>query len=279
VGAVCPRVSVPRGAAARRCARLPADQSNTLPFAPQPQPQWVQSYRDLPLLLNQWCNVHRWEMRTRPFVRTLEFLWQVGGEGGLGRREDGGRTTSAGGPLRLRRGGAPQLGQCVSGAMLTQPCRRSPSHLQEGHTAHATPEEAEEEAMRMIRLYEEFAVTQVRGSRARGAVCLALQPATCSLQPAASIRPGSTQQSPPWPAPGRRTPHTASPWPLSHSPPKPRPARPQAAMPVVPGRKSRIESFAGANVTYTIEAMMSDKKALQVGGKGGRGRAGGGALT
>jgi prolyl-tRNA synthetase len=39
--------------------------------------QWVQSYRDLPLLLNQWANVHRWEMRTRPFVRTLEFLWQV----------------------------------------------------------------------------------------------------------------------------------------------------------------------------------------------------------
>lgn len=39
--------------------------------------QWVHSYRDLPLLLNQWCNVHRWEMRTRPFVRTLEFLWQV----------------------------------------------------------------------------------------------------------------------------------------------------------------------------------------------------------
>jgi prolyl-tRNA synthetase len=37
----------------------------------------VQSYRDLPLLLNQWANVHRWEMRTRPFVRTLEFLWQV----------------------------------------------------------------------------------------------------------------------------------------------------------------------------------------------------------
>lgn len=38
----------------------------------------MQSYRDLPLLLNQWANVHRWEMRTRPFVRTLEFLWQVG---------------------------------------------------------------------------------------------------------------------------------------------------------------------------------------------------------
>jgi hypothetical protein len=50
--------------------------------------QWVQSYRDLPLLLNQWCNVHRWEMRTRPFVRTLEFLWQVRvcvGVGGGGR--------------------------------------------------------------------------------------------------------------------------------------------------------------------------------------------------
>lgn len=39
--------------------------------------RWIQSYRDLPLRVNQWCNVHRWEMRTRPFVRTLEFLWQV----------------------------------------------------------------------------------------------------------------------------------------------------------------------------------------------------------
>eukprot|EP00879_Flechtneria_rotunda_P011387 GHRR01011894.1.p1 GENE.GHRR01011894.1~~GHRR01011894.1.p1 ORF type:complete len:417 (+),score=182.75 GHRR01011894.1:350-1600(+) len=106
--------------------------------------QWVQSYRDLPLLLNQWCNVHRWEMRTRPFVRTLEFLWQ------------------------------------------------------EGHTAHATPDEAETEALAMIRCYEEFAVTQT-------------------------------------------------------------------AMPVVAGRKSKIESFAGANVTYTIEAMMGDKRALQAG--------------
>src|SRR5215468_7746659 len=55
---------------------------------------WVQSYRDLPLLINQWANVVRWELRTRPFLRTLEFLWQ------------------------------------------------------EGHTAHATPEEAEEEALR-----------------------------------------------------------------------------------------------------------------------------------
>lgn len=106
--------------------------------------QWIQSYRDLPMLLNQWCNVHRWEMRTRPFIRTLEFLWQ------------------------------------------------------EGHTAHATAEEAEARAMEMIRVYAEFATSQ-------------------------------------------------------------------AAMPVVPGRKSRVESFAGANVTYTIEAMMGDKKALQAG--------------
>ena len=67
------------------------------PPAPVP-PQWVQSYRDLPLLINQWANVHRWEMRTRPFVRTLEFLWQ------------------------------------------------------EGHTAHATPAEAEEETIRMLKV-------------------------------------------------------------------------------------------------------------------------------
>lgn len=40
--------------------------------------QWIQSYRDLPMRLNQWTNVHRWEMRTRPFIRTLEFLWQEG---------------------------------------------------------------------------------------------------------------------------------------------------------------------------------------------------------
>lgn len=52
--------------------------------------QWVQSYRDLPLLINQWCNVHRWEMRTRPFVRTLEFLWQVGGWELAGWRGGGG---------------------------------------------------------------------------------------------------------------------------------------------------------------------------------------------
>lgn len=106
--------------------------------------QWVHSYRDLPLIINQWCNVHRWEMRTRPFIRTLEFLWQ------------------------------------------------------EGHTAHATAEEAHKEAMDMIQVYEEF-------------------------------------------------------------------ARELAAIPVVAGRKSRIESFAGANVTYTIEAMMGDRRALQAG--------------
>ncbi|HZA39666.1 MAG TPA: proline--tRNA ligase [Actinomycetota bacterium] len=62
---------------------------------------WIQSYRDLPLLYNQWCNVVRWEMRTRLFLRTTEFLWQ------------------------------------------------------EGHTAHATKEEAFEEALRMLEVYRE----------------------------------------------------------------------------------------------------------------------------
>ena len=65
--------------------------------------KWVQSYRDLPLLYNQWCNVLRWEMRTRLFLRTSEFLWQ------------------------------------------------------EGHTVHATPEEAVEEALRMLEVYREVA--------------------------------------------------------------------------------------------------------------------------
>src|SRR5918992_1321537 len=64
---------------------------------------WVQSYRDLPLLYNQWCNVLRWEMRTRLFLRTSEFLWQ------------------------------------------------------EGHTAHATSAEAQEEALRMLEVYREVA--------------------------------------------------------------------------------------------------------------------------
>src|SRR5271154_6418465 len=64
---------------------------------------WIQSYRDLPLLINQWCNVVRWEMRTRLFLRTAEFLWQ------------------------------------------------------EGHTAHATSQEAEEETRRMVETYRAFA--------------------------------------------------------------------------------------------------------------------------
>ncbi|KAL1308525.1 hypothetical protein HN51_050490 [Arachis hypogaea] len=106
--------------------------------------KWIQSYRDLPLLINQWANVTRWEMRTKPFVRTLEFLWQ------------------------------------------------------EGHTAHATPEEAENEAIQMIDIYTKFAYEQ-------------------------------------------------------------------AAIPVIAGRKSKVETFAGANKTYTIEAMMGDRKALQAG--------------
>lgn len=106
--------------------------------------QWIHSYRDLPLLVNQWANVTRWEMRTKPFVRTLEFLWQ------------------------------------------------------EGHTAHATPEEAEKEAMQMIDIYTKFAYE-----------------------------------------------HTA--------------------IPVIAGRKSKVETFAGASRTYTIEAMMGDKRALQAG--------------
>ncbi|MEA3245899.1 MAG: proline--tRNA ligase [Gemmatimonadota bacterium] len=65
--------------------------------------KWVQSYRDLPILINQWANVVRWEMRTRLFLRTLEFLWQ------------------------------------------------------EGHTAHATHDEAEEEALRILGIYRDFA--------------------------------------------------------------------------------------------------------------------------
>ena len=65
--------------------------------------QWIQSWRDLPILINQWANVVRWEMKTRPFLRTAEFLWQ------------------------------------------------------EGHTAHATSEEAVEETMKMLGVYAEFA--------------------------------------------------------------------------------------------------------------------------
>ncbi|KAL7183746.1 hypothetical protein ACSBR2_026011 [Camellia fascicularis] len=106
--------------------------------------QWIHSYRDLPLMVNQWANVTRWEMRTKPFVRTLEFLWQ------------------------------------------------------EGHTAHASLEEAEKEALQMIDVYTKFAYEQT-------------------------------------------------------------------AIPVIAGRKSKVETFAGASKTYTIEAMMGDQKALQAG--------------
>ena len=106
--------------------------------------KWIQSYRDLPLLYNQWCNVVRWEMRTRLFLRTSEFLWQ------------------------------------------------------EGHTAHATADEAVEETLRMLEVYREVAEDVL-------------------------------------------------------------------AIPVLPGRKSDSEKFAGAVTTYTIEGMMRDKKALQCG--------------
>lgn len=105
---------------------------------------WIQSYRDLPLLINQWSNVVRWELRTRPFLRTTEFLWQ------------------------------------------------------EGHTAHATAEEAEAETMQMLDIYADFATTD-------------------------------------------------------------------AAIPVIKGKKTDREKFAGAVHTYTIEAMMGDTKALQSG--------------
>jgi prolyl-tRNA synthetase len=106
--------------------------------------RWVQSYRDLPILLNQWANVVRWELRTRLFLRTTEFLWQ------------------------------------------------------EGHTVHATQAEAREETMRILNLYADFAE------------------------------------------------HTM-------------------AMPVVKGEKTAGERFPGAVDTFTIEAMMQDRKALQAG--------------
>ncbi len=106
--------------------------------------KWIQSYRDLPLLINQWCNVMRWELRTRLFLRTTEFLWQ------------------------------------------------------EGHTAHATEKEAEAETRQMLEVYREFAEGTM-------------------------------------------------------------------AMPVIRGVKTEREKFAGALRTYTIEAMMQDRKALQAG--------------
>ena len=106
--------------------------------------KWIQSYRDLPVLYNQWCNVMRWEKSTRPFLRTAEFLWQ------------------------------------------------------EGHTAHETHEDAQEETIRMLNVYYDFMVNVL-------------------------------------------------------------------AIPVVRGRKSESERFAGAEATYTLEALMHDGKALQMG--------------
>jgi prolyl-tRNA synthetase len=106
--------------------------------------KWIQSYRDLPVLINQWNSVVRWELRTKLFLRTLEFFWQ------------------------------------------------------EGHTAHATYDEAEAETRQMLDIYTDFAVNE-------------------------------------------------------------------AAIPVIPGRKSQSERFAGADATYSIEAMMGDGKALQAG--------------
>jgi prolyl-tRNA synthetase len=106
--------------------------------------KWIQSYRDLPVLINQWNSVVRWELRTKLFLRTLEFFWQ------------------------------------------------------EGHTAHATLEEAEFETRQMLDIYADFAIRE-------------------------------------------------------------------AAVPVISGRKSSSERFAGANETLSIEAMMGDGKALQSG--------------
>jgi prolyl-tRNA synthetase len=106
--------------------------------------KWIRSYRDLPILINQWGSVMRWELRTRLFLRTTEFYWQ------------------------------------------------------EGHTAHATFDEAQEETLQMLDVYEDFAVND-------------------------------------------------------------------AAIPVIKGRKSDSEKFAGADASYSIEAMMGNKWALQAG--------------
>ena len=106
--------------------------------------KWIQSYRDLPVLINQWANIVRWEKVTRPFLRTTEFLWQ------------------------------------------------------EGHTAHETIEEAQEETIKILYLYKDFVESEL-------------------------------------------------------------------AIPVIEGRKSPRERFAGAMETYAIEALMSDGKALQMG--------------
>jgi prolyl-tRNA synthetase len=106
--------------------------------------KWIKSYRDLPVLINQWANVVRWEKVTRPFLRTTEFLWQ------------------------------------------------------EGHTCHESYEDAQAETLRILGVYKEFVETEL-------------------------------------------------------------------AIPVIAGQKSEREKFAGAEMTYAIEALMSDGKALQMG--------------
>jgi len=106
--------------------------------------KWIQSYRDLPVLINQWANVVRWEKRTRLFLRTSEFLWQ------------------------------------------------------EGHTCHRTFEEAQEETLKILDVYRDFIETEL-------------------------------------------------------------------AIPVIAGQKSDSEKFAGAQTTYTVEALMADGLALQAG--------------
>ena len=106
--------------------------------------KWIKSWRDLPVLYNQWANIVRWEKVTRPFLRTTEFLWQ------------------------------------------------------EGHTCHETAEEAQAETLKILAMYKEFCETEL-------------------------------------------------------------------AVPVIAGRKTLREKFAGAQMTYAIEALMSDGKALQMG--------------
>ena len=106
--------------------------------------RWIQSWRDLPVLVNQWANIVRWEKVTRPFLRTTEFLWQ------------------------------------------------------EGHTAHETEEEAQQETLQMLGIYKQFAEEVL-------------------------------------------------------------------AMPVLAGPKSASEKFAGAAMTYSIEALMGDGRAMQAG--------------
>lgn len=106
--------------------------------------KWIKSWRDLPVLINQWANIVRWEKVTRLFLRTTEFLWQ------------------------------------------------------EGHTCHETAEEAHEETLKILDMYKEFVETEL-------------------------------------------------------------------AIPVLAGRKTLREKFAGAQMTYAVEAMMSDGKALQMG--------------